>query len=159
MRITGVSASSYDTHSWCPWRFYLTQVLGMEDPSGPAAIIGNIGHKVLEVLSKASIVKHDPKSKIWDPNYLWQTSFNHYYNLSPEQAEGIKNDKLIQVAKGVHDILNSEYTPVRDNTVSAEASFNVAITDPRFIVKKDNGETKYLNIRGRIDRVDKLDEE
>jgi hypothetical protein len=116
-----------------------------------------MSHKVLEILSRAAIVKHDPASKIWNPEYLWNLSFNHYYNDEPHIAEQIQNDKLKKVCKGIHELLASEYTPVRDNTISAEAAFNIPLIEPQFLLPGEDA--KYFTLRGRIDRVDKLNDD
>jgi ATP-dependent helicase/DNAse subunit B len=75
MKITGTSASSYDLYTWCEFKYFLQQVLNFEDEAGAAALLGKMAHKVLEILSNASIVGHDPSSRIWDPNYLWEMVF------------------------------------------------------------------------------------
>lgn len=162
MKIDGTSASAYDTYKLCEFKWYLSYPLGFVGESGPAALLGTIGHKVLEVLSTASIVKHDKNSKIWDPVYLWNTSFNHYYNLEPNSAEQIPEDKIRKVSRGIINLLNSEYTPIRDNTISSEAQFYIPIEEPGFELPKEfikPGRPKYFTIRGRIDRVDKIDDE
>jgi hypothetical protein len=160
MNINSLSASSFSTHSWCPFKYYLQYTLGFQDEAGPAALIGTISHKVLEILSHASINKHDKKSKIWDESYLWEISFNHYYNEVPHIAETIANDKLKKVCSGIHELLKSEYTPIRDNTISAEVSFDQEINDADFSLNRDNDNNiKYLKVRGRIDRVDKIDDQ
>jgi hypothetical protein len=155
MKVNGISASSYDVYSHCEFKWYLSYVLGFESESGPAALLGTISHKVLEVLSQAAVVGHRKDSKIWDPSYLWDISFNHYYNSEPHIAEQITDDKLRKVCRGLHSLLDSEYTPVRDNTISAEAAFNIPLEEPAF--KLPDG--RYFTLRGRIDRVDKLDDE
>src|SRR4051812_32792491 len=119
MRITGLSASGFAVTDWCMWKYYL-QSIGFEDSSGPSAILGNLAHKILEILSRASMVKHDPSSKIWDIEYLWSIVFNHYYNLYPLVTPDIKDPKLVAVAKGIKDLLSSPYTPITDKTIGAE---------------------------------------
>jgi hypothetical protein len=156
MRISGLSASSYDTYSWCEWKWFLQQVLGFEDQAGAAAYMGTMAHKVLELLSKAVVVGHPKESKAWDVDYLWKIAFNHYFNEEPALAEQIEPDKLKKVCKGIHDLLNSEYTPIRHNTISAELAFNIEIKEPDFKLKDID---KYFTLRGRIDRVDQIDEE
>ncbi len=157
MKINGLSASAYDSYDWCQWKYFLTQVLGFEDESGPAATMGHIAHKVLEILSKAAVNKHDPNSKIWDVNYLWEIVFNHEFNSVPTSAEGIKDDKLLKVCKGIHELLRSDHTPIRDNTIGAEIKFRLPIENPDFLLEK--GKDKYFVIRGKIDRVDKINED
>ncbi len=152
MKVSGLSYSSMTNYDWCNFKYWLQAVLGFQDESGPAATIGHISHHILEILSKASVVKHDPKSKIWDLDYLFKICFNRYYKERPEICEKIDNKKLLDVSKGVVDIINSDYTPIRNNTIAVELPFNIAITDPGFKIND-----KYLNIRGRIDRVDQID--
>jgi len=161
MQVKGLSASSIESFNWCNWRFMMNQILGFEDESGPSATIGHIGHKFLEILTRASIVKHDPKSKIWNFEYLLNACFNHYYNDLPHVCEKIKNPDLKKLALGLEYTLNSIYTPVRDNSLCAEVSFNIDIKEPSFIIKnhQNQDDIKYLKIRGKIDRVDKIDDE
>jgi len=157
MEIRGLSASSAKTYDWCQWQFYLTQVLGFESLSGPAAHLGTMSHKVLEILSRASLNKHDIRSKIWSPEYLWNLSFNHYYNLYPLECEKIKNDKLKNVCKGLFETIAGPYSPITKKTISAEAAFNIPIVDKDLVINY-NGEAKYFSMRGRIDRVDKIND-
>lgn len=160
MKISALSASAYSTYEWCPWKYYLQYTLGFEDESGPAAVLGTLAHKVLEVLSRASVVRHDTKSKIWSPEYLWRISYDHYCNEYPSIMEQIGDDKLRKVSRGVCQLIDSEYTPIRINTISAEAKFDIPVVDPAFILeRKPTGEPDYFKLRGRIDRVDQLDSE
>jgi hypothetical protein len=157
MNIKGLSASGYSLYEWCPWKFYLIQVLGFSDESGVAAIIGTMSHHILEILSKASIVKHDKNSKIWNPEYLWNIVYSHYASKNAEMFECIDNAKFKKVAKGLIELINGEYSPITDKTIGVEISFNIPILDKELIIN-DNGEDKYFNIRGRIDRIDKIND-
>ncbi len=156
MKLTGLSASSFSTFSDCSFKYFLSYVLGFEDVAGAAALQGTLAHKILEVLSRASINKHYKESKVWDVNYLWDIAFNHYFNSKSNIAEQIDNAKLRKVCKGIHELLASEYTPIRDNTISAEATFYIPLEGKEFNIK---GTDKQFSIRGVIDRIDKLDEE
>src|SRR5687768_754715 len=119
MHLKSLSASSFDCYSACQWQWTL-KMLGFEDISGPAALLGTMAHRVLENLSKASMVKHTKDSKIWDTNYLWEIVFNRYFNSDPAVAEQIPQDKLRKVCRGLHDLISSEYSPIRDNTIDLE---------------------------------------
>lgn len=154
MRISGLSASAHGTYDWCEWKYYLQYGLGFEDIAGAAAFMGTLAHKVLELPSKAVTVNHPRDSKIWDVDYLWNICFNHMYNDEPFLAEQVEPDKLKKVCRGIHDLFDSEYTPVRDNTISAEVAFNIELREPDFKIKDKD---EYLRIRGRIDRVDQID--
>lgn len=156
MKIKSISASSYELFSWCQWKYFLQYQLNFDDPSGASATIGHIAHSFLEILSRASIIKHDKNSKIWNPDYLWNVCFNHYYNDAVE-AENIKNDKLKKVCIGVKELLNSPYTPIRDNTICAEKAFFIPLEEPRFKLKYYDD--KHLGVSGKIDRIDQLNPE
>jgi hypothetical protein len=159
MDIKGISASSYQLYDWCNFKFYIQQILGEREDSGPAALLGTMAHKVLEILSQASVLRHYPESKIWDVNYLWQASFNYHYKKFPEIASEIKDDKLKKVCQGIIDLVNSEYTPIKNNTISAEVAFDMPIKDPRLVLSQPNEEPRYLRVRGRIDRVDQINDD
>jgi hypothetical protein len=160
MKITGLSASNYALWDWCTWKYFLTLRLGFEDVSGPSAILGHLGHKVLEVLSHASMVNHEKNSKIFNPQYLWEICFNHYYNLSPTIAPDIKDPKLLTVAKGIKELIDSPYTPIRNNTVDIEKWFSIPFIGKEYIVDKNaDGTPRYFSIRGFIDRVDKINDD
>lgn len=156
MKINGISASSYDCYSLCAWKWYLTYVLGFSDVSSPAAFAGTLIHKALEILSRAAINNHPRDSKIFDAQYLWDICFNHYYNLEPSTAEQLDNAKLKKICQGYYELLNGPYTPIRDNTISAEDIFNIPIQEPEFKIK---GADNYFTLRGRIDRIDKINDD
>lgn len=155
MQVKGLSASGFDCYTSCNWKWYLQYILGFEDVSSAAALQGTLIHKVLEILSRAVVVKHDRNSKIFDPSYLWDICFNHYYNSEPYIAELIEPAKLKKICQGFHELLRSPYTPIRDNTISAEAKFDIELREPDFKIK---GTNSFLRLRGRIDRVDKIDD-
>lgn len=138
----------------CNFKYYLQYQLGFEDEGSKSALLGTLAHHVLEILSRASIIKHDSNSKIWNWRYLWEICFNHYYNKKSLMAEQIENAKLKKVCQGIENIINSVHTPINDKTISAEISFDIEIPGKEFKIKK-NGQ--QLRVRGRIDRVDKVD--
>jgi hypothetical protein len=156
MKINALSASGYGTWEWCSWKYFLQYELGFEDISGAAAFMGTLGHKVLELLSKAVVVNHPKDSKIWDVQHLWNICFNYYYLKEPVIAEQVEPSKLKKVCEGIHNLLASHYSPIRDNTISAEVGFNFSLEEPDFKLPDSD---QYFSIRGRIDRVDKIDDE
>ncbi len=155
MNINRLSSSSFDCYSECNWKYFLSYVCGIESDSGPAALLGTIAHKFAEVLSIASMQQHDHNSKIWDPQYLWKICFNHYYNKESEVASQIKKDKIKKVCDGLIVLLDSTHTPVRTNTIGVEQYFKIPMQGKHFTMPDGT----QMNITGRIDRVDKLDEE
>lgn len=158
MKIKNISASGFDVYSDCQWRYFLQYALYQRSDAGPAAAIGTLAHKVFELLGKASIVKHRKDSKIWDFSYLWEICFNRYYK-SIGATEGIKDDKLRKVCKGMHELLKGRYTPVSDKTIAVEVPFEIPLEDPKFLINAKGQPKEYFKIRGRIDRVDKIDDE
>lgn len=157
MKIKGLSASSYDSYTWCEFQFYLTQILGFYDESGPAATLGHLSHHVLEILSRLSILKHKKDSKYWNAEYLWQICFNHYAKERPDIFEKIDSSKLKKVAKGTFALINSEYSPINERTIAAETPFSIPVQDNELAFEID-GQKHYLNLRGRIDRIDKIND-
>lgn len=159
MRIKSLSHSSANNYEICPWKYFLVYQLGFEDVGGPASVLGNIAHTVLEILSRASMLKHDPNSKVWNINWLMEKTYNHYMRKKPEIVSSIQSDKLKKVSKGIADLLNSEYTPIRDNTIGIEFRFGIQLKEPKFSIKrKEDGELQYLQLNGFIDRIDKIDD-
>lgn len=157
LKIKGVSASSYKSYASCEWKWALSYGMGFYDEAGPAALLGNMVHKILEVFSKASVAKVDSNHPVFDPVLMWELWFNRYYNNHPEISSKIKNDKLKKVSKGFYDLLNGPYTPIRDNTISVEQYFRIPLEEKRFKLspKKDD----YFTIRGLADRIDQLDKD
>jgi len=150
MIIDNLSPSSYDCYSQCEWKWFLNYNCKFTDTSGASALMGTMGHKVFEILSRASMINHPKESKIWDIKYLWRSVYSHYKNTNPEVE--FDDKKLKVVCKGMSDLLNSTYTPVRQNTIDTEVRFNIKLPEPEF--KLPNG--NQFTIRGVIDRVDKL---
>lgn len=157
MQIKSLSPSSYNTYSECNWMWFLRYNLNFQDESGSAAMLGTIGHYFLEILSRASIVNHDPNSKIWDLEYLWNIVINYHFNKFPQICEQIKADKIKLACDGIRDLLNSEFSPISKNTISAELAFSLPIQDKEFIIGEGkDGSPEYFRVNGRIDRVDKI---
>lgn len=149
MQINNLRQSSYLEYEWCQWKFYLNQVLGFQDSAGGAALLGTIVHKVLEILSKLSQINHYKSSKYWNVENLWIICFNHYYTKESEIASTIKNDRVKKVLSGLNTLLNNRCTPVRDNIIASELTFNLPVL-------KYQG--RDLSIKGTIDRIDKINE-
>jgi ATP-dependent exoDNAse (exonuclease V) beta subunit len=139
----------------------LQNILGFEDEAGPAAVLGHIFHKVCEILTRASVLKHDKNSKIWDHNYLWKISYNHYANEKPHLIGKIQPAKLKRVKKALDELIVSAYSPIRDNSINSEIKFrNLEIKDPAFAIKRrEDGTIKYYSLFGTIDRIDKINED
>ena len=147
MHIERLSASAYECYSMCQWKYFLGYVAKLPDESGPAALLGSISHHVLEILSRASVNKHPKNSKIWDIEYLWKICFDRYAKTNPLIIDKLQPAKIRTVSKGLIDLIASEYSPVRNNTIAVEHYFKLPI-------KVDDG-TYYIS--GFIDRIDQRD--
>ena len=158
MRIATVSASSYETYSWCEWQYYLQYVLGYRSEAGPAALMGTMAHEVLELLGRANIGHKYPESKVWNLDYLWRIVYNHFQNSDTIVASQIETAKLNKICRGVVETIKSEWSPTNPRVMSVELPFSLPIKEPAFYIKQSNDQPVYLRLTGRIDRIDKIDD-
>ena len=71
MKCYSASKSALETYVECEFKFYLNYICKVPSPSGKSALIGNIVHKVMEILAlRKKNKKHKKKSKINDPQSL-----------------------------------------------------------------------------------------
>ncbi len=155
MQINRISASSYSTFDQCKWKYFLNQICAIPDISGGAALLGTISHHVLQILGMLSMLKHDKKSKYWDAEYLWKICYARYYRQNTEILNKVKKDKLKAVYQGTIELAKGIYSPITDKTIATEMPFKMELKEKRFRLPNND----YLCITGRIDRVDKLDEQ
>lgn len=160
MYISSASPSSLELYFWCQWKYFLQYQLGFEDVSGPAAVLGHIAHKILEILARASKIQHYPESKVWNLNWLFEKTYNHYYKKNPIVCQSIKPDKLKKVSEGLQLLIAGEYSPIRNNVVATEIRFSIPMESPEFAISTDKtGKVKYLKLNGVIDRIDKINDD
>lgn len=155
MRVTHLSASSYDSFSHCNFKYYLNYILHVPDSSGASALLGSIYHKWSELLSIMKLVNHDPNSKYWNTDLLFKIVYDSMTQKDPVAASGIKKDKLKTIEKGMDWLLDSPYSPLKAETYGVEVPFNIVLNDKGFEIPKAFGsQEKGLILRGYIDRVD-----
>lgn len=160
MRIATVSASSYKTYSWCEWKWFLNYCLGFYEESGPAALLGSIVHKYLEVMSNAAIISRETETDYWpDEHELWNLCFNYYYRKHPHIFDSIENAKIKKVIRGVNDLEKTEYSVYSHNTISSEAEFKIPLEFADCLIRKDEDGPKYVEATGKIDRVEKINDD
>lgn len=159
MKIKKISPSAYNTYDQCEWKYFLQSVCYFRDESGSAATMGHIVHKILEILSQLKILKHDPKSKFWNFEYLWTTVYNRYQKERPAICQQIKEDKLKKICSGLYNLLHSNLSPTTCDTIATEKYFTVPLERPSFIIDPEAEKPEYFSVSGIIDRIDKIDEE
>jgi len=158
MRIATVSASSQKSYDWCQWKWFIRYCLKFQEEAGPAALIGSIVHKYLEIISLFAVDNRNNNTDIWpDPEELWEQCFNEYFLESPEIADGIDQSKINSIIKGLMDLIHGNYTPYTTNTIASEAQFDIPLVSPLF--KVDGTKDEYIKVIGKIDRVDELDKD
>lgn len=160
MRIATVSASSYKTYSWCEWQWFLNYCLGFRSEAGPAALLGNVVHKYLEIMSSAAIASREENKNYWpDEEYLWDLCFNYYYQKYPHIFDSIEPSKIKKVIKGINGLENTEYSVYSPNTISSEAEFYIPLAFSECLIRKTEKGNEYVKATGKIDRVERIDEE
>lgn len=155
MKVERLSKSAYETYGMCEWKYFLSYILYLPQDENPAALLGTMFHKCCEILSRASILRKDLNSKVWDPEYLLKITYDYYCRKHPHIFAEIDQKKVKKIQKAFFDILETEHSPICSRTLSAEQAFRIPIEEQRFYIE-DVG--KYLHLSGIIDRIDKLDD-
>lgn len=170
--ITYFRSSSYNTHDFCPVRYFCEYVLGWTGPSNIKADKGTIVHKVLEILAKAKKANQEGKSEYFDnelncsilANVLTQDirpvveiAYNYYKERCSHHSWTIKDfeDCLAWSKK----VLDTPFDPRIRNIVDAEPHFHIKIDKPwaayhYTVGGKDLKGT--LHIKGTIDLITDL---
>lgn len=160
MRIATVSASSYKTYSWCEWQWFLNYCLGFRGESGPAALLGSVVHKYLEVMSNAAVKSREEGKNYWpDEEKLWDLCFNYYYRYNSSIFDSVEKGKIKKVIKGLNDMEKTEYSVYSPNTISSEAEFNIPLRFPECLIRQGDNGPEYVKATGKIDRVERLNED
>lgn len=79
MWINRASASAVKSYKFCPFQYWLNYVLGLDSPSGKAAVQGNIVHRVFEWMGQAQM-----KGKTIDPHRLLDWAWDTEIALNPQ---------------------------------------------------------------------------
>jgi ATP-dependent helicase/DNAse subunit B len=79
MWINRASASAVKSYQFCPFQYWLNHVLGLDSPSGKAALQGNIVHQVLEWMGQLVA-----KGKTIDPHWLLDWAWDMHVAANPQ---------------------------------------------------------------------------
>lgn len=160
-----VSPSELNTFRDCQLKWFLSYVLGYRDPSGKAAVIGNMSHYIMELIAKAKILQQDGKK--WKKDMVvgrvtadlkimeWMEKCWHFYKKQEKHLDFTEEDlKLFK--KNVEKILADPFSPDNhSNIIAPEKRFNVPIGRDwsKFSIQNERGEVEEhdLRIKGFVD--------
>lgn len=156
MKITRCSTSAINTYYYCPFKYFLSYIMRIQDLPGKNAIIGTIIHLTLECMSKLK-----RKNKYIDPNWLldqaWQQCLrkNSHTDLRQYTTRGESAD-----FKRSRDIINfvvndEHYNPYNMNIIDGERWFDIEMPGDEWQIE----DGKQFSVRGFLDLVHEIDEE
>lgn len=154
MQLKTLSPSSFNTYSFCEWKYFLNYSLGFPDPAGPSATLGSIVHNAFETLSELKIKGGEPTIESFDA--AWDAALEKYAVAEKENFDAMKS--LKQVRKACVDFLATPHSPINVNTLVIEQKFKLPMEKKGWEIGTKDGKPIYLNLTGRIDRVDRIDD-
>ena len=153
MKVKKLSKSAIDCYKECEWKYFLKYICGLQEPTGRAACIGNIVHKVFEILAQTKKTGHYLlNDKYTDKNYLMNIVFARYQKTNPELNLDEKDKKS---AIKLMNNLATFYDPLKQEILGTEQGFEIEIQKPGFEYKYDD-EEGYLVIHGYIDLLSSI---
>lgn len=163
MRLKTLSPSSIGTYDNCQFQWYLKYILNMPDDSLPSALLGTAVHDVMETLAKYKIEK-TPKSKQTSWKKLWfaaQDKYSKNTARDPKAEETWKKIKVNDIKAcyfAMEELMATRYNPLSSNVISAEQTVYMPIELEGFEVDQIGDEKVFLKIIGKIDRIDRIDD-
>lgn len=157
MNITSASKSGIETYDSCNFLYFLQYILKKPSPSGKSATLGQIVHKVMEILGRRKkFKKHKKISILNNPIHLLDVAFNSF-----KDKEGhieFKDCDYRTCKKCLEWLLNNGYHPFNQNVIDTERNFEVSIEKPGFNYEFSDYKTNklitgFFKIRGIIDLV------
>ncbi len=174
MIVSYLRSSSYNTFNNCQQQYFLSYVLGLDNPAGKAATKGNTVHKALECLAlrkkneqalagkSTSYILDDSLGEIpitdCEPDILIRKAFDWHVEHF-EHTWDLKRDfndckKWMWEALNYYDGL---FDPRNRNVIDAEKQFDFEIKKPwaKYNYKLPNGQVLdgYLSLKGTIDLI------
>jgi ATP-dependent helicase/DNAse subunit B len=162
MQIERASKSALETYQDCAWKYYLNYYCKIREPSGKAAVIGTVVHKVMEILSKAKKTGHHLlNDKYVDIIYLSKICLARESRTNPHLHFTDGDYKTI--LKLCESIMKTMYNPLKMETIAVEMGFEIQIQKKGFSYKytdfKTNEEkTGFFTINGFIDLITKVND-
>lgn len=165
MQINYLRASTINTYSDCPWKFFLLYVIGFTSTPNKKAMLGTIVHHVLEILAKAKKIGYSKlyERKLTNPQYLLDICWDRYKNNYGHLFEMNSEDYQF-CEKQILYVLSSPFNPLNLKILDTEKQFDITIAKPHFEYDYNNYingdyESGYLSLRGTIDLITEVDED
>lgn len=181
MIVLYLRSSSYNTFDNCQMQFYISYVLGRENPAGKAAHMGGAVHKVLECLAAQKLCVQESLSGFeddalghlnisdCDPDRLMDSSFDFHVRAFPDRPDTRpkkrwKYEEDLQICR---DLLwrtlnfnNGSFDPRNRDVVAPEQKFDLVLPHDwaKFEYKLPDGRefSGQLSIKGTIDLVTRV---
>jgi hypothetical protein len=174
--VTYFRSSSYTCWDFCAHKFFLSYTLGMKEPSGKKATLGNMVHKALELLARKKLALQegektfsDPETKVtfvtdrFDPEQAIEIGHGYYSNKETHH-EWFPRD-FRQVKQWMYDAMEMNggmWNPLNRTVIAPEQYFDMEIDQPwakyAYTLPDGNRLEGKLAIKGTVDLVTKLDE-
>ena len=169
MLIAYLRSSSYGQYDMCQFSYFMQYVLGWKTPSGKAADIGSISHKVLEFLAKKKLAIDTRTRTFYDEEtekeYKTETKIEDFieaawqhYTTGPAKHHIWKSIDKKAVYNHVHTAVTYKdgmYNPLKMNVLSCEEFFDLEIDQPWAKYEYDGPDGKpvkgTLAIKGTMD--------
>lgn len=159
MYIERASASSVGTYQFCPFRFYQEYVLGMESPSGKAAVQGTIVHQVFEWICRAVMKgkRELPTERLLEWAWDLHVAQNPRVELRKLTSRGECADYR-KCRESIAKVLaHPIYNPWRLKVIQSEQKFSIEMPGEDWQVPGPDGKPQQFRVRGLFDLVHELD--
>lgn len=180
MIITYLRSSSFNTHEWCPMKYFLEYVLGWPSPPNKKAEKGTIVHKVLEILAKVKLhIQSGNTNKTITDSIVGRVSvkqtmnlsalpgiikkvFTYYSNKSNNDFHSMDLEDCNKWVYKAIEYHGGEYNPLYCEIITAEQSFDFCIEKPWAMYHYDlTGHGTicegFLGLKGTIDQISRID--
>ncbi len=169
MIMTFIRSSMLGCYDLCQHKFFIEYGIGIKGGENRSATIGNIVHKVLELLAKRKLAEQNGYAIFEDDLlgtvYSAQCEPFHLTELIFScMGEGlIESDhkECIDLVKKAITFNNGTYDPRNCNIIQPECSFDFEIKKPwaKYSYETPKGQLEgYLSLKGTVDLVIKHDE-
>jgi RecB family exonuclease len=158
MNAEKLSISGIQAFNKCSWAWYLKYICKQREPSGKAATLGSIVHKVLELLAIAK--RNNKLAKYNYPDKLLDIVFRSFQRKNSHLDLG--DAELYLCNKWMNIVFASRYDPRELDIIDAEHQFFMELKDKGFHYRVNDYETGQektgnLIFNGVIDLIHKID--